>query len=828
MRQKSRSGGGTSSAQPLPMIQDLVVAARTLVHRAGYAISVILTLALGIGASTMMFSLLDAAVLRPLSFKEPDRLVTLLGVAGLERDVRGASFPEVRDWRSLNVTLEDVAIYDETSLNLRLGNEAVRVDAEMVSPAYFTLLGVEAASGRTFTPDEDKIPDAHPVVVISDRLWRDRFGRRADILSQPVFLNDRQFSIVGVMPEGFSGLSFDTDVWFPSMMISLTSSPTVVNDRGSRWLTAIARLKSGVTIERASDDMARVAALLEKSYPDTNRQRGVLVLGTQEAILGSTGDLLTALFGAVLLFLVMACANVASLQLARTIARRRELAVRIALGASRWRVFRSLLAETLMLSVIAGTFGALLSAWGLSAAVAIMPIGALPQYVSPSVDLRALLFAAVAAGAAGALIAVLPALSGTGNDVASAIKEGARSAAGGLGNLRKRSPQQLLVIGEIALAMTLLTGAALLVRSLDRQLSVRLGFDPSGVMISRVSLPGNRYEPAQRRIFVEQLTARLRTLPNVATAAVASDLPLTGVASASSLLTDASDTRVRYYRHFVTPGFFRTLGIEIPHGRDFTAQDTLEARPVAIVNEAGARRLWGSTSGALGRRIRLSTSTSPAVEIVGVVPNARFRDLTTDITAGGAEPDVFFPYAQRTDRDIAIAVRAASGRPVTLGALQQAVAELDAGLPLYAVRTLEDTVAQQTATSRFGSAVLTIFSAGALLLAAIGLYGLIAYVIGLSRREIAVRMALGADVRRIVLLIVRNGLALVGMGVAIGVIGALIAGRSLRSQLFETAAMDPAVYTAVAALLVSVTVIATLLPARGAARVNPQAALRAE
>jgi predicted permease len=810
------------------MAQDFIVAARTLVHRPGYAVSVVLTLALGIGASTMMFSLLDAAVLRPLPFKEPDRLVTLLGVAGPERDVRGASFPEFRDWRSLNVTLEDVAIYDETSLNLRLGNEAVRVDAEMVSPAYFTLLGVEAASGRTFTLDEDRTPDAHPVVIISNRLWRDRFGRRADILAQPVFLNDRQLSIVGVMPEGFSGLSFDTDVWFPSMMISLTSSPAVVDDRGSRWLTAIGRLKSGVTIERASDDMARVAAILEKEYPDTNRQRGVLVLGTHEAILGrSTDDLLAALFGAVLLFLVMACANVASLQLARTIARRRELAVRMALGASRWHVFRSLLAETLILSAIAGTFGALLAAWGLSAAVAIMPVGALPQFVSPSVDVRALLFAAVAAGAAGALVAVLPALSGTGRDVAHAIKEGTRSAAGGLGNLRKRSPQQMLVIGEIALAMTLLTGAALLVRSLDRQLSVRLGFEPSGVTIARVSLPGNRYEPPQRRVFVERLNEHLKTLPNVAAAAIASDLPLTGVASASSLLTEASDARMRYYRHFVTPGFFRMLGIEITHGRDFTTQDTSEAPPVAIINEAGARRLWGGANEALGRRVRLG-STGATAEIVGIVPNARFRDLTTDITAGGAEPDVFFPYAQRTDRDIAIAVRAATGAAVTVGALQQAVAELDAGLPVYAVRTLEDAVAQQTATSRFGSALLTIFSAGALLLAAIGLYGLISYVIGLSRREIAVRMALGADVRRIVLLVVRNGLALVGIGVALGVIGALIAGRALRTQLFETEPMDPAVYAAVAALLVAVAAIATLVPARGAARVNPQTALRAE
>jgi predicted permease len=810
------------------MLQDLTVAARTLLHRPVYALSVVVTLGLGIGASTMMFSLLDAAVLRPLPFRDPERLVILLGVAGPERSVRGASFPEVRDWRAMNHTLEDVALYDETSLNLRIGSEAVRVDAEMVAPAFFTLLGIDAALGRTFTPDEDRQPDAHPVAVISHGLWRERFGSRTDVLGQRIFLNDRPFLIVGVMPPDFAGLSFDTDVWFPPMMVSLTSSPTVIESRGTRWLTAIGRLKPGVAIDKADEDMARVAAILEKEHPGTNRERGVQVLGVQEAMLGTTRTLLAALFGAVLLFLVMACANVASLQLARAIARKRELAVRLALGASRWHVLRSLLAESLVLAGIAGALGALLAAWSLSAVVAVMPAGALPAYVEAAIDTRALLFAAAAAGAAGILVAVLPALRAPGRDVVVALKEGARSADGGIGALRKQSVQRVLVVGEIALAMTLLTGAALLVRSLERQMAVRLGFEPSGVTVGRLTLPANRYGPDERRVFVQRLNERLVSVPGATAASVSSDLPLTGNSSASMLVTDTgADERARYYRHFVTPGFFSTLRVPVTHGRDFTAQDTADAPPVAIINEAGARRLWGGPSQAIGRRLRLGRD-APLVEIVGVVANARFRDLTTDITASVAEPDVFFPYAQRTDRDLAIAVRSADTAPITLRTLQSAVSGLDAGLPVYAVQRLEQAVALQTATGRLGSSLLTIYSAGALLLAAVGLYGLVSYVVGLSRRDIAVRLALGANPGRIVRLILRNGLALVGVGLCLGVLGAAVAGRTLQSQLFETRPVDPAAYAAVAVLIVSVALAATVLPARRAARVDPHTALRSE
>ena len=805
----------------------LVVAARTLIKRPGYAGSVVLTLALGIGGSTMMFSLVDGALLRPLPFAEPDRLVALMGVAGPDRVFRGASFPEVGDWRSMNATLEQVTLYDETSLNLRLDTEAVRVDAEMVSASYFRLLGVSAALGRTFLPEEDTVPDRNAVALISHRLWRDRFGGDPGVLQRSVHLNDRPMQIVGVMPEGFSGISFDTDLWVPSMMVSLTSAPSVMQNRGTRWLVALARLGPDITIERAQEDLTRVALLLEQQYPDNHRQRGVRVASYRDFVLGDTARLIATLFGAVILFLVVACTNVASLQLARATSRRRELAVRVALGARRWHVLRELLTESMLLSLVAGIAGAAVSAWGLGGAVALMPDGALPRFVQPSIDMRALIFTLVASVVVGVLVAILPGIAASRRELADALKQGARSSGGGLGSIRQISSQQLLVVAEIALAMTLLTAAALMVRSLDRQTRVAVGFDPTGVTIGALSLPASRYTPEARVTFADRLQERLMRVPGVRAAAIGSDLPFLGSSAATLLPADAAptDNTIRYYRHLITPTFFETLSIPIVRGRAFTPQDRQGAPLVAIINESSARRV-APGGDAIGRRFRLGSADGPAVEIVGVVRDARFRDLTTDFAGATLEPDVFLPFAQRTDRDIQVAVRTAGDTLVPIAVLQQAVSEIDGGLPLYQVTSLMDPVRQQTSTSRFASALLTVFSTGALFLAALGLYGLVAYVVGMSRQEIAIRMALGASAAGVTALIVRNGMALVLAGIALGVFGAFGVARTLENQLFQTSTTDPSTFALVAFVLVAVTLIASVMPTRRAVAVQPHAALR--
>jgi putative ABC transport system permease protein len=386
------------------------------------------------------------------------------------------------------------------------------------------------------------------------------------------------------------------------------------------------------------------------------------------------------------------------------------------------------------------------------------------------------------------------------------------------------------VVAEIALAMTLLTAAGLMIRSLDRRSAVPLGFESQGVTIARLSLPATRFAPDQRRVFVDRLAAELGRLPLVQHAAVATTLPFTGNTSASTLMPDTAtspDQAQRYYRNFVTPAFFDTLGIPVVRGRAFSAQDVTGAPPVAIINESAARRLWGDAD-PVGRQFRMGSQSGQPVQIVGVVRDARFRDLTTDLSGARVEPDVYFPFGQRTDSEIEIAVRTVDGAAVSPQALQRAVQNVDAGLPLYGVRPLSDAVRTQTSTARFGSTLFAVFSTGALLLAGIGLYGLITYVVGLSRREIAIRLALGADSRRVVTQIVANGMSIVAVGVALGAGGSLAAGRAMRAQLFQTAPLDPVTLASVASLLLAVAALAAYIPSRRASRVEPHAALRSQ
>jgi predicted permease len=811
------------------MTRDLAVAIRTLAKRPGYSLAVILTLALGIAATTLTFSVADAALLRPLPFTAPDRLVSLTGVAGPQRSRRGGSMPEIADWRAMNRTLQDVSVYDETSLNLRIGTEVVRVETELVNAGFFDLLGARAAIGRTFRPDEDEVPGRDAVAVISDALWRERLGGDPGILQRTMHLNDRAFSIVGVMPAGFAGASFDTDLWVPSMMVTLSASPSIVRNRGTRWLGALGRLRDGVTFEQAQEDLSRVAAILEQQYPQYNRQRGVELNTLKQTLLGDTRDMVIALAGAVLLFLVIACANVAGLQLARAAARRRELAVRLALGARTRHVLAQLLTESLVLALAAGTLGTLVAAWALGGLIALTPQGALPRHVVPALDPRAIAFALCVSVLAAGLVAILPAMAATRRDVADAIKEGARSAGPGLGSIRRPSTHQVLVVAEIAVAMTLLSAAGLMVRSLERQMRVPVGFDAPGVTVARLTLPGDRYTPPERVAFAERLVERLRATPGVASASIATSLPFTGNSSASIMVPEDAidaDAGQRYYRNSVTPEFFSTLGIALERGRGFTEHDRTDTPAVAIINASAARRLWGTVD-AVGRRFKMGTD-GPTVEVIGVAADARFRSLTTDLTAPRLEPDVYFPFAQRPNGDIEIAVRTRDGSAMPPTGLQAAVAGVDQGLPLYAVQRLEDALRQQTSTARFGSALLTIFSGGALALAAVGLYGLIAYIVGLSHREIGIRLALGADARRVATLIVGNGLMLVAAGIAIGSAGAAAAGRALENQLFQTRAFDAPTVGAVALLLVGVAAVASAIPTRRAMRVDPQSALRAD
>jgi putative ABC transport system permease protein len=435
----------------------------------------------------------------------------------------------------------------------------------------------------------------------------------------------------------------------------------------------------------------------------------------------------------------------------------------------------------------------------------------------------------VVALAAGSLSALVPAVRGGRTDLVAALKSGVRSAASGLGRIRRPGAQQLLVVAEVAVALVLLSGTALMVRSLRAQLGVQPGFRAEGLTVGRIALPRDRYPFDARMRFASSLVERLEQIPGVASASVSSDLPLTGASSASTITIPGRDDgqEIRHFRHFVTPGFFANLGIPLRTGRDFDVRDHVDAPPVVIVSDAMARRYWPGRD-AVGQRFRLGDETGPEVTIVGVAGNARFRDLITDLDAPASEPDVYYPFLQRTDADIQIAVRSSNGAAIPIELLQAAVNSVDAGLPLYFVGRLEDYLRRQSASPRFGSFALSAVSLFAMLLAALGLYGVIAFVVGLSRAEIAIRMALGADARSVLRLIVGNGLALVGAGVALGVAGSLALAPLLAGQLFRVSARDPVTMLAVAAAVGTVALVACWLPARRTLRVEPNMALRAE
>jgi putative ABC transport system permease protein len=810
------------------MRNDFRFALRSLRRRPAFTAAVLLTLALGIGTTSAVFSLLDAALLRPLPFRDSSRLAMLWGVAGPQRDIRGGSYREISDWRTLNRSFSDVAAYDEISLNLGLGSEARRVDAEMVSAGYFDILGVAAERGRTFLAHEDRVPDARPVTLISDAMWRSQFASDPGIVGRVITLNDRQFTVVGVMEHDFHGISFDTDVWVPMMMQSLTASATTLESRNNRWLGAIGRLRAGVDSATAQRDLDRVAARLEAAYPESNRERGIQLLSLQSSALGNRGRLLVALFAAVLLFLGVACANVINLQLVRATSRRREMALRIALGADAPRLLRQLVAEGLTLASFGAVAGVAAAVWGLGALVPLLPAGALPRYVVPSVAGRVLAFATALTILCGIIFGLAPALSVRRLTIADSLKEGARSASGGIASLRRFGAQQALVVSEIALALVLLVAGGLMLRSLRQQLAVQPGFRPDGVVTAQLSLPRERYQRAARVRFVEQLLARIRELPQVETAAVGSDVPLGGASNGASMFIDGvTATTVRYYRHRVTPDYFATLGIPVLSGRAFTTADRDSAPPVVVVSSAMARRFWPGLD-AVGHRVRLGDETSPEATVVGVVGTARFNDLTTDLTRPTSEPDIYVPFAQVTAVDPWLAVRTSASQESLSSLLQREVSALDPGLPLFRVAPLSDIVARQTATARFGSTVLASFSVVAMVLAAIGIYGVLAFVIGLSRRDIAIRLALGATRGRVVALIVRQAMLLVGVGLVAGLVGAYYATGALSAQLFRVSPTDPTTFAIVPLVLAAVALAACYLPSRTAARIDPQLALKSD
>lgn len=799
------------------LLRDLRVGFRSLRQRPAFLAIALATLALGIGASTAIFSVIEAALLRPLPFHDAGRLAMVWGVWGPDREVRGGSPIEIADWRDQAHTFDGLSIYDETTLNLSGDGAAVQLEAETVSPGFFALLGVAPVLGRAFHAEDDRV-GAPGVAVISDDLWNSRYGSDAGVIGKPIDLDGQSFTIVGVMPLRFKGLSFDTDIWTP---LAPFLSEAGMQNRGQRWLGAVARLRPGASFEAAQADLDAVARRLAEIHPQTNEARSADVIPLRSAFLDSSRSLLLVLLAGVALLLLIACANVANLQLVRTSDRERELSLRHALGASRRRVIRQLLTESLLLSALGALAGVFVASFALSLLLPLVPEGALPLFVEVRLDPVALGFAATVALAAGALLGLLPALRSDASP-ARALKDSRSSAAAWRPG--RVSLQQIIVGGEIAFAVVLVAAAGLAIRSFRSQLAIDPGFEARGTLGVRVSLP-DRYDDGARLNFVTALLEDLAATPGVSRVAAGSNSPLRGASSASILQREGfPDDRIRYYRHSVTPDYFETLRIPITRGRAFSAADAPTSPGVAIVSEILARRFWPDED-PIGKRLRIANDFAT---VIGVAANVHFRDLTTSLIDPAIDPDVYFAFSQVTPSSFDILLRDGDDPTAFANAVRRAVTRLDTAIPVYAIAPMARSLAAQTALGRLSSFLLGLFGWLSLILAAVGIFGVMSFIVRGRRREIAIRSAVGArpaDIRRLLL---RQGMFVVGTGLVIGATAALFAGRLLASLLYGVQPADPVILGGTIAVILLAGFLANALPALQAARVDPRTAMSSD
>ena len=797
--------------------QDVRYALRTLRRSPAFAVVAVFTLAVGIGGNTAIFSLVDAIRLRAIPFGAADRLVTLWGTmqrAKAER--RGTSYPDYLDWRAGTRSFDDLAAFDSQTVTLDTGDDPERVSGECVSASFFPLLSVAPARGRTFRADEDAIASPVRVVLLGDGLWKRRFGADPNIVGRSIVLNGQPYDVVGVMPPGFKGLSDRAEVWTP---FARYAPAAAMAERGNRGFVVLGRLKRGVSLDAAQRDADAVARQLEQAYPKTNAKRGIEVSSIEDELFGGVRPALLTLMAAVAFVMLMACANVANLLLARSEARRRELAVRAAMGAGRGRLLRQLITEACVLTALGALGGIALARAAIPLLLAHNPI-AFPSFVAPHIDARVAAFTIAVAGLCGIVIGLAPAWSSRGADLAASLKEAARGSDG----RASRRIRGALVVVEVALAVVLLVGAGLTIQSVRRIAAVDPGFDPQSVLTLHVSIPAGRGLAE-----VREIVDRVGRVPGVSSAAFGSDVPLDGRAAATLYSVEGQPPPdpaqfPRTYAHTVSPDFFAALRIPFVAGRTFDDADVRPSSQAIIVSERIAKRFWPGQD-PIGRRIKFGMlpNTNPWFSIVGVVGEVKYRGLPDNPTA---DPDVYAPFVDRRSQ-VALAVRTGLPPSSVVDAVRTAIRSVDRAIPIYGVATMGESMADQTAQSRFLMWLMGVFGAVALLLAVVGIYGVMSYLVAQRTREIGIRVALGASGRQILSLVVGNAVRLIAAGVAAGIGGALALQRLVASILFGVTATDGAAILAVT-LLAIVALAACYLPARRAARVDPLIALRYE
>jgi putative ABC transport system permease protein len=806
--------------------RDLGFAARMLWKNPWFTAVAVLAVALGVGANTTIFSVVNALLLRPFAFETTPRVVMVWERGVEETNNRNSVAPaNYFDWREQTQVFEELAAYNQQHFSLNEGEQPERVPGASVTPSLFRVLAARAERGRTFSEEEGK-PGADSVILIKHSLWRERFGSDPDIVGRSIRVDNRPRTVVGVMPDEFDFPLNACEVWAP-----LAFDAEDAQNRGNHYLQVVGLMRPGVSVAQADAAVRAVAERARTLYPDSNAGRTAFAESLIDSFTRGPKPYLIVLLGAVGFVLLIACANVANLLLVRASSRQRELAVRTALGASRWRLIRQLLTESLLLALIGGAAGLLFSVWGVEFIAKGMPptfTKYIPGWRHMGIDATVLLFTFGASVLTGIVFGIVPALQATRTNLNESLKEGGQK--GAAGGLRRNRMRSLLVVFEVAMSLVLLAGAGLMVRSFYEMLRADLGLRPEGVLVTEMSLPRAAYpENAQRANFYEQLVARTRALPGVVSAAAINFVPMDRSGHTSSTFrvdgrpAPPADRRPYADYLIVTPGYFETAGTRILRGRGFTQGDDERAPLVCVVNEALARRYFPGED-AVGQRLVVSEKEG-AWEIVGVAADVKNEDLAEE-----AELAFYRPLRQDPWNTMALVVRAGEGATAAglAPAVRGEVKALDAGLPVYNVRTMHDVVDEAVSPKRLTMSLLAFFALGALLLAAVGLYAVMSYAVAQRRHEIGIRLALGAQAKDILRLILSQGLVLTLVGLGLGLVGALAVTRVMASILYGVSATDPLVFGGVALVLAIAAFLACYLPARRATKVDPMVALRYE
>lgn len=797
------------------LIKDIRYGLRGLWKRPGFTAVALITLALGIGANTAIFSLINAVLIRPLPFPEPDRLVWTFGNIRNGGNRASVSPLDYLDYRHENHTFEQFAamISVPISANLTGGGEPERLAAAGVTGNFFQALGVQPALGRTFQLDNEKAGNDQ-VVMISHALWQQRFGGDAGIINRKITLDDKSFDIVGVMPRDFD-FPASTQIWVP---LNFDAQPGL-KQRKAHFLRPIGRLKTGVSLAQAQADTDTVARRLEAAYPDTDTGWNLRLVPLREQLVGNVRSTLYILLGAVGFVLLIACANVANLLMAHAASRRREIALRTALGAGRWRIARQMITESVMLALFGGALGTLLAIWGVQGLVALSGDN-IPSTAQVKIDLTVLVFTLATSVITGVLFGLAPTLHTMRMNLSETLKEGGRTGESGHRN-RTRS---LLVIFETAVAVMLLVGAGLLIRSLVRLQGTNPGFDSSNVLTMRIDLPQQRYStPESRSSFWEQFQSRVGAIPGVETVGLVSELPLSGQPNdmpytvegrAAGAPDQAFDNDFRR----INRDYFRALRIPFLRGRNFTPQEVREGAKLLVISESLAQQTFPNEE-PLGKRLVMAAGNQP-FEIVGIVGDVRHGSL-----AAPALPAMYMPALESGEN---VVIRARGDSAALAAAVRREVVAIDPNQPIARVRTMDEWLARAVAGPRYRTGLFGLFAGLALALSAVGIYGVMSYSVSQRTREIGVRMALGARRLSVLGLVLRQGMVLVLIGVAIGLAGAFALTRVIGSLLFNVGTRDPATFTGVAVVLAAVAFLACYVPARRATKVDPMVALRYE